>query len=377
MDIAPEFLDARRLALVEQLDTLVAPTKIGINTSTWACLWLSDIGKLQKLVDLAKSAGSEGLNGVVSQLTHPDVTSTIRNWSTTSRPRDEDNSKKRGSDGMASPQPLTQTKIPRLSKAEPDVTTGTGTSSSVSTPPVKQGSESPAKRARSRNARKACLERDQETCVITKAGEPLEVAHIYPYSLGQREADPSQFMFWRTLGWFWTDEKIQAWKSAVLGPQGTETCSNMLCLGSNVHGLWGMARFSLKPIEISEDKKTLKVKFFWLPNFCFSRHVPMTACPKVPQDPRCGPKNTKLWDCDTEKIIESGEEIILRTDDPEVRPLPSVELLEMQWILNRVNAISGAADIPEDELDPDRELLFGKIPEEGLLDEDSSEDELS
>lgn len=83
------------------------------------------------------------------------------------------------------------------------------------------------------------------------------------------------------------------------------------------------------------------------------------------------PQNTKLFDCDTERIIKSGEKITLQTDDP----LPSMELLEMQWILNRVKTISGAADIPTDELDPDRDFRFGKLTEEDLSDEDSSEGE--
>lgn len=212
--------------------------------------------------------------------------------------------------------------------------------------------------------------------MITKAGEPVEVAHIYPYCLGQREEKPDQFFFWSILEWFWSEEKVETWKKAVFGAQGTEICSNMLCLGSNVHGLWGMARFSLKPIELSEDQKTLKVKFFWLPNPGFSRRVQLTMCPELPQDLRSGPRNTKLWNCDTEKIIKSGDEITLQTDNPQIRPLPSVELLEMQWMLNRVKAISGAADIPEDDIDPDQDFLFGKITE-GLSDEDSSDDEPS
>lgn len=28
------------------------------------------------------------------------------------------------------------------------------------------------------------MKRDKETCVITQAGEPIEVCHIYPYTMG-------------------------------------------------------------------------------------------------------------------------------------------------------------------------------------------------
>ena len=41
------------------------------------------------------------------------------------------------------------------------------------------------------------------------------------------------------------------------------------------------------------------------------------------------------------------DEISLETDDPVTRPLPDFRLLEMQWFLHRVAAMSGAAE-PQD-----------------------------
>ena len=35
---------------------------------------------------------------------------------------------------------------------------------------------------------------------------------------------------------------------------------------------------------------------------------------------------------------------MLKTPDPDLYPLPSIPLLEMQWILQQVAALSGAAD---------------------------------
>ena len=49
----------------------------------------------------------------------------------------------------------------------------------------------------------------------------------------------------------------------------------------------------------------------------------------------------------SDHIIQSGDEIQLTTEDPENRPLPHWEILEMQWILNRVVAMSGAAEVNE------------------------------
>jgi hypothetical protein len=50
--------------------------------------------------------------------------------------------------------------------------------------------------------------------------------------------------------------------------------------------------------------------------------------------------------------IRSGYEISLKTDDPVSLPLPDIRLLEMQWFLHRVTAMSGAAE-PQDNFHDD------------------------
>lgn len=72
--------------------------------------------------------------------------------------------------------------------------------------------------------------------------------------------------------------------------------------------------------------------------------------PSLPSDLRSGPRNSKLWDCDTDAPIYSGHLITLTTEDPEKMPLPYFELLHMQWTVNRVAAIAGAADVTDEEL---------------------------
>jgi hypothetical protein len=54
--------------------------------------------------------------------------------------------------------------------------------------------------------------------------------------------------------------------------------------------------------------------------------------------------------------IESGDIFTLTTDNPRKRPLPSLELLEMQWILQRITAMSGAAGTPELDWDDDDDM---------------------
>lgn len=66
----------------------------------------------------------------------------------------------------------------------------------------------------------------------------------------------------------------------------------------------------------------------------------------------------RLWNHETLKPIESGHEIHLTTTDPKNLPLPSWEILEMQWHLNRVLAISGAADVEDSDDDYDDDFFF-------------------
>ncbi|KAF2257877.1 hypothetical protein CC78DRAFT_572870 [Lojkania enalia] len=57
-----------------------------------------------------------------------------------------------------------------------------------------------------------------------------------------------------------------------------------------------------------------------------------------------GPNSTMLFNVESQHIIRSGDQISLKTDDPVSRPLPDFRLLEMQWFLHCVTAMSGAAE---------------------------------
>jgi hypothetical protein len=116
-----------------------------------------------------------------------------------------------------------------------------------------------------------------------------------------------------------------------------------------------MARFALQPVELSEDKKVLKVKFFWLPVAKYRKSIAITTRPSLPSDLKHVGKQTKLFNCETSAQICSGDIITMHTVDPETHPLPSLEILGMQWALTRVLGMSGAADIASEELDSDSE----------------------
>ncbi|GKZ75510.1 hypothetical protein AnigIFM56816_000163 [Aspergillus niger] len=210
-------------------------------------------------------------------------------------------------------------------------------------------SETEDKHTRSLDAKRLCKERDNDMCLITRAGVPVETAHIFAYSLAQPNSAETLKDVWDTARFFWSPEKVSKWEEAVSGPNGTECCSNLMALWSSVRGLWERACFALKPLDISNDREKLRVVFFWL-------SVPSAYLERVelrtPPSTFClidhGPHNTRLWNCETLAPIRSGDVLTFTTRDPDRMPLPSVDILWMQWTLTRALALSGAGEARED-----------------------------
>ncbi|KGQ01941.1 hypothetical protein PAAG_11332 [Paracoccidioides lutzii Pb01] len=74
------------------------------------------------------------------------------------------------------------------------------------------------------------------------------------------------------------------------------------------------------------------------------------------------------------RIIRSGDVIELSTHDPENLPLPNWDLMEIQWVLQRLTTLSGAAALLDAGLDDDESeypASFGcsEIEEDGIIDE--------
>jgi hypothetical protein len=168
---------------------------------------------------------------------------------------------------------------------------------------------------------------------------------------GERET-PESATIWRTLRNFWSDDRIETWKSAIF-PSGTEVVSNLMCLCPNAHQYQGCACFALKPLELTPDMRRLKVKFVWLPRYPNSSLVDVLDCPSIPSGVGHGPKNVKMWNVETFQMLKSGDEIWLETDDPTSKPLPDWRLLDMQWVLQRLAALSGAAEPKADSIESD------------------------
>ncbi|KAN0068545.1 hypothetical protein V8E54_013269 [Elaphomyces granulatus] len=189
-------------------------------------------------------------------------------------------------------------------------------------------------------------------CVLTKAGDFNQVAHIYPFCPGSRFTGPSRNLFWSSLRMFWTSEEVDNWKQAVLGEKGTEDCSNLITLSATAYIYWGKALFAIEPIQVSADRCRLEARFHWLKQFKHNGRInPIFRAQNIFPKDSVG-KNIKLFNCVTDEKLCSGDLICFETSDPEELPLPSFTLLQMQWNLQRIAALSGAAE-PNDEADPD------------------------
>lgn len=132
---------------------------------------------------------------------------------------------------------------------------------------------------------------------------------------------------------FWPLEKVKAWEKELFPngntENGLETPSNLICLTPTLHRFWNNRWFALKPVTLPEDKTSLTIQLYW------QREVPnkeqiMSLLTKPASTQGLtgvlerGPSHT-MW-----PPITPGDIFELRTDNPEIRPLPSFQILEMQ-----------------------------------------------
>ena len=120
---------------------------------------------------------------------------------------------------------------------------------------------------------------------------------------------------------------------------------------------------ALKPLELSPDKTSLTLEVHWLrhrraaesplSNPSTPPPVDLLQVPSLALTPQASTKGFWFIDVDTGERIYSGHKVTVTTDDPDERPLPSWELLDMQWVLQRLSAISGAAEPQDDWSDDD------------------------
>src|SRR3954452_13940236 len=125
------------------------------------------------------------------------------------------------------------------------------------------------------------------------------------------EASPSDpLSFWSVLYQFWSQDRVDAWYNTIFS-SGTEVVYNLMCLGPSTHKYHERAYFALEPKEISNDKKRLTVKFFWLPRYVYSLEVDILNSPSTPEDSDGLNHGVGLWNLYTNNRIGAGDEIYL------------------------------------------------------------------
>jgi hypothetical protein len=243
-------------------------------------------------------------------------------------------------------------------KQTPQKPTPSNLGSSPSTPPPKRQkiSDSPAGLRQNKQIRDLAEKRDKSRCVLTGDGI-VEVAHIYPHHLLKHKEEGTlgqRHTFWDLLENFWSKEKVAAWE-AELFPRGRfepgeEKVYNLVTLSVGAHRAWGQGAFALKPISESDDKMTFEVQFFWQEKQKdIQQTMSLLTRPSSTEglDHNSGAFENASWlfVVRDKREIRSGDYFKLQTDDPETKPLPSFQLLELQWFLQRVQGMAGAADI--------------------------------
>ena len=277
---------------------------------------------------------------------------------------------------------------PKTPTPQKSIASNLGLSPSTLPPPSKRQKtlDSPTTLPRDANAKKQAKERDSFCCVLTGI-EFIEVAYIYPhYAMKEKEEDRNgpRHTFWESLELFWPAEKVATWKAKLfpndISDKGQEEVYNLISLAPHVHGMWGRGLFALKPISESDDKKTLIVQFFWQTKQKNSfPKISLTIQPHSTKGLKqsTGAHGGLIWLHDkNKKQIQSGDSFELNTDDPIKKPLPSFELLELQWFLQRVQGMAGAADVdweePWLETDSDSDYAVEEAP--SLASNDDVED---
>ncbi|KAF4627020.1 hypothetical protein G7Y89_g11137 [Cudoniella acicularis] len=322
-----------RLSLLECLQVSLGD----VPPHFWAACHLSDLQELALLVQTAE------LNPNIVCIAAGQTYSMVASW----------NQSIPGSASAATtPRSSPIVQRTQSSLAGPFLSPSQGSPYDANTPPTKRQKTS---FTRSKTARDSAKIRDNYRCVLTGTGA-VEVAHIYPFCLLAEEDEifGKRHVFWRMLRNFWSKEKIAAWEAAVFpdGPEerGLETARNLITLSADAHILWNKGAFALKPISLSEDNATLTIQFFWqVRQPLVMPTINLTTTPLSTRDLESNGK-TRLANCRQPevRIIKSGDLFELTTDDPETKPLPSMALLEMQWFLQRVMGMAGAADELQD-----------------------------
>lgn len=308
-----------RQSLLSELKVVAGKEKVA--ASFWACLYICDISKLRQIIETARAGSPQAY----LHLLEVGSTSVPINWMQI----DSDSSSNSSSSSCTESQ----------------------------------------EHAEAVTSRKHAKERDGCRCVFMRTALH-DVAQIYPTQLvPQTSISVGLNMFpdfWKLLEFFFDKDRIDRWRKQIFRDRSdpnkpVDGCHNRVCLDPVAHCMWNRGLFALRPIAQSEDNKELTIQFYWQPKPPHVRYdeVDILQAPASSRglDSRDELSLHKLLYNDEEvtaQQIKSGDVFVLKTENPATHPLPSFDLLDMHWHLNRILNLSGACSML-DEIGPDNE----------------------
>lgn len=167
----------------------------------------------------------------------------------------------------------------------------------------------------------------------------------------QRQNAGLEQKFWDGLGNFWLEDQIKIWQQELFSEEdldgnGEESAKNLICLSKDAHNYWNRGLFALQPTFLSPDKTTLEITFYWQPKLegDADGNVNLFTQPQSSRDLDTPNGKIGLTTLSNPRRLKTGDKFTLTTDDPVNLPLPSFELLRLQFFLQRVCGMAGAAE---------------------------------
>ncbi|KAI9763708.1 MAG: hypothetical protein M1840_009181 [Geoglossum simile] len=199
-------------------------------------------------------------------------------------------------------------------------------------------------------------------CLITDEGlKGSEVTHILPYSVGKSQSRASMDL-WTVVRIFWGEDPTTQIQNLIFGPPTNTTPNsrtlvnelyNVITISSQAHSYWGQGFFALEPHpeDDVEDRYMQRAIFRWVYPHVLSRKAPGVFAPIALTDNIPAQSNDMdgaggkvgLFSYSLGRLVQDGDIVTFRTNDPVRRPLPNRELLWLQYSMILVLRMAGRA----------------------------------
>lgn len=130
-----------------------------------------------------------------------------------------------------------------------------------------------------------------------------------------------------------------------------QNVENYILLTAEAHVYWEELLFALEPLYLSNDRRTMLLKFYWLcPGKVENVQLSTAVLPEDTDEEFLVEPPSLSSDIAQEASIPPGQIITLTTEDPDAMPLPDPRILRLQWLLHRTLALAKAAGYQEEEV---------------------------